>query len=118
MNKLSKTLLLVLCAVLLVTASVMGTLAYLTSSTDPVINTFTMGKVDIELTEPSWDALNKEEDGSLKIFPGVTYAKDPTITVAEGSEDCYLIATVTIEKRSETERRITITGGNVYDLSL
>ena len=36
----------------------------------------------------------------MKVFPGVTYAKDPTITVVEGSEDCYLIATVTIEKRA------------------
>lgn len=97
MKKKLTAVALVVCmlAIMLVGAS----LAYFTDK-DEATNTFTMGKVDIELTEPSWDALNKEEDGSLKIFPGVTYAKDPTITVAEGSEDCYLIATVTIEKRA------------------
>ena len=45
-----KALLLSLCAVLLVVASVMGTMAYLTS-TDTVTNTFTVGNVQIKLDE-------------------------------------------------------------------
>ena len=40
MKKTKKALLLSLCAVMLVTASVLGTMAYLTS-TDEVVNTFT-----------------------------------------------------------------------------
>ena len=47
-----KALLLSLCAVLLVVASVMGTMAYLTSS-DTGTNTFTVGKVAIKRDEPA-----------------------------------------------------------------
>ena len=45
-----KALLVVACALLLVAASVFGTMAYLTS-TDTVTNTFTVGKVAIKLDE-------------------------------------------------------------------
>ncbi len=94
MKKKLTAVALVVCmlAIMLVGAS----LAYFTD-TDEAVNTFTMGKVDIELTEPNWDG---GEDG-LKIFPGQTYEKDPTITVAKESEDCYLVATVTISNLSE-----------------
>ena len=51
MKTRNKALVLTLCAVLLVVATVMGTLAYLTAETGPVTNTFTVGKVDIELKE-------------------------------------------------------------------
>ena len=50
MKTRSKALLLTLCAVLLVTASVLGTMAFLTS-TDEVKNTFTVGSVNIALDE-------------------------------------------------------------------
>ena len=97
MKKKLTAVALVVCmlAIMLVGAS----LAYFTDK-DTETNTFTMGKVDIELKEPNWEKHNKEADGSLKVLPGVTYAKDPTITVVKDSEDCYLIATVTIEKRA------------------
>ena len=49
MKKL-KVLGLSLCAVLLIAASVLGTLAYLTAQ-DTVTNTFTVGQVDITLDE-------------------------------------------------------------------
>ncbi len=55
MKKKTKALMLVLCAVLLVTASVLGTMAYLTS-TDQVVNTFTVGKVAITLDEAKVNA--------------------------------------------------------------
>lgn len=50
MKTRSKALLLSLCAVLLVAASVFGTMAYLTSN-DSVVNTFTVGSVSITLDE-------------------------------------------------------------------
>lgn len=50
MKTKSKALFLMLCAVLLVAASVLGTMAYLTS-TDEVVNTFTVGSVAIKLDE-------------------------------------------------------------------
>ena len=46
----TKALLMSLCAVLLVAASVLGTMAYLTDSKD-VKNTFTVGNVAIKLDE-------------------------------------------------------------------
>ena len=74
-----------LCLVIaLVAVASLGTLAYFTD-TDSATNTFTVGKVDIELTEPEWDP---EEEHTL--MPGTTLLKDPTITVQEDSEDCYL----------------------------
>ena len=88
-----------LCLVIALAATAIagGTLAYFTDK-EVAENVFTMGKVDIKLTEPNWNG--EGDDNAQKVFPGVTYAKDPTITVVEGSEDCYLIATVTIEKRA------------------
>ena len=49
MKKAKKVLLLALCAVLLVGATIAGTVAYLTSTTTEVKNTFTAGKVQILL---------------------------------------------------------------------
>lgn len=73
-----------------------GTLAYFTD-TDDATNTFTMGNVGITLTEPSYQG----EEGVLHVYPGQTIDKDPTIAVDEGSEDCWLIATVTISNKSD-----------------
>ena len=95
MNK-KKILALCLIVCLLATAVVGGTLAYFTDTEDAT-NTFTMGKVDITLEEPNY---TPSADGKLKVFPGQTYAKDPTITIAADSEDCWLVATVTIDKRA------------------
>lgn len=54
MKTKSKALLLSLCAVLLVAATVLGTIAWLTAQ-DSVTNTFTVGNVKIELKEPETD---------------------------------------------------------------
>lgn len=66
-----------------------ATLAYLTDKTDDVVNTFTIGKVDIDLTEPNW----KPEDG-LDLEPGAEIAKDPTVTNT-GKNDAYVAVKVT-----------------------
>ena len=94
-----KALTLVLCAVLLVCASVMGTLAYLKAETEVVKNTFTVGKVEIDLDEAKVDEYGVEVEGAsrvkaneYKLIPGHTYAKDPMITVKTGSEDCWVFA--------------------------
>ena len=50
-------------AIMLVGAS----LAYFTDTTEAKENTFTMGSVEIELTETKWDALEKNADGELKV---------------------------------------------------
>lgn len=93
----TKALLMSLCAVLLVAASVLGTMAYLTAH-DEVKNTFTVGNVAITMDETDVDdsTPNKERDqaNSYKLLPGHTYTKDPIIHVDANSEDCYLFVKV------------------------
>ena len=116
MKTRSKALLLTLCAVLLVAASVLGTMAYLTS-TDEVENTFTVGQVMITLDEAQVNEKGQPVDAdgevadlkdaqrvkanSYKLLPGHTYTKDPTIHVDAASEDCFIRAKVTLTNASE-----------------
>lgn len=109
MKTRSKALLLSLCAVLLVAATIFGTMAYLTSQ-DTVTNTFTVGKVAIKL-----DEAKANPDGSLvanadrvkaneyKLLPGHTYNKDPMVTVLGGSESSYVKMTVTFSMADELD---------------
>lgn len=111
----SKALLLALCAVLLVVASVLTTLSYLTD-TKEVKNVFTVGNVKITLDEAkvntSGEPLKKAADTSedvpaesvaaayrvtaneYKLQPGKTYTKDPTIRVDQNSEPCFLFVKI------------------------
>lgn len=52
-----------------------ATLAYFTSSTGDVVNTFTVGNVNIDLTEPGW-----KPDDAKNLEPGATVKKDPQIS--------------------------------------
>ena len=81
-----KTLALVLALTLLVAGIVGGTLAWLTDQTDEVKNTFTVGDINIGLTETTAD---------YKMVPGNTIAKDPTVTVKANSEACWLFVKIT-----------------------
>ncbi len=96
-----KIIAIALCAALAVGGVVAGSIAWLQDTTGPVVNTFTVGNIDIDLTE---HALN--EDGtelnssvttsanSYDVIPGTTYPKDPFVTVNAKSEPCYLFVTV------------------------
>lgn len=131
MKTKSKALLLALCAVLLVVASVLTTLAFLTA-TDKVDNVFTVGNVTLKnelghgIDEADVDengALEYKEDGTTlkdrvqtntyKLQPGKLYSKDPTIHVASTSDPCFLFVKVengiaAIEAASETDGYQTI----------
>ena len=108
----TKALLMSLCAVLLVAASVLGTMAYLTDSKD-VKNTFTVGNVAIKLDEAKVDEMGnlvKNQDGTLaervpgnayKLLPNHTYVKDPTVTVLKPSVESYVRMKVTFNKASQ-----------------
>lgn len=107
----TKALLMSLCAVLLVAASVLGTMAYLTDSKD-VKNTFTVGNVAIKLDEAKVDENGTQvvdKDGNpvarvteneYKLLPGHTYTKDPTVTVLKPSVESYVRMKVTFNKAS------------------
>lgn len=100
MKARNKILLLALCMAALIAVSVIGTMAYLTS-TDKVINTFTVGKVDITLDEAKVNdagvavtPAERVKANSYKLMPGHSYTKDPTVHVTDGSENCYIFVKV------------------------
>ena len=122
MKTKSKALLLTLCAVLLVAASVMGTMAYLTS-TDKVENTFTVGKVAIKLDEAKVDTdgtpvtpADRVKATSYKLLPGHTYNKDPMVTVLSGSEAGYIKMTVTFSEASALDAIFAPTGADLTSI--
>lgn len=86
--------------ILVVAMAVGGTLAYLTSTTGTVENTFTVGNVNITLTEAPVDEHGQKVDGdrvtanSYKLYPGKTYHKDPTVFVGNTSEACWVFVKV------------------------
>lgn len=87
-----KSILLAATAVMLVAAmSIGGMLAYFTDE-ESKTNTFTVGKVDIELTEPNWNA------DEAALIPTRVIPKDPTITVAEGSQTAYTFMKVELSE--------------------
>lgn len=97
-----KIVALCLCVALAVVAIGGATLAYFTD-TDEAKNTFTVGNVEIKLDETNVDNPqgDRVQENSYKLIPGVSYVKDPTITVLEGSEDCYVRMKVTLNNASK-----------------
>lgn len=84
----SKLFVMMLALVLVFGCAVGGTIAWLTAKTDPVVNTFTYGDINIELTE------TKPANQKAKIIPGVDIEKDPKVTVKKDSEACWLFVKV------------------------
>lgn len=106
----SKTLALVVVMMLVIGCTIGGTIAWLTDETDSVTNTFTVGDINITLTE----TYNKDTNGDTtndawvgKMVPGNTLSKDPKVTVKAGSEACWLF--VKVEKSSNLDDFITYT---------
>lgn len=132
MKKQTKALLTLLCAVLLVVGSVMGTLAYLTSQ-DSVTNTFTVGDVKIFLDEakvnvdgepvdangnPVDDVANapRVDKNEYHLLPGHTYTKDPMVTVEADSEESYVRMLVTFNFSKELDEIFAANGANMTDI--
>lgn len=92
-----KTALIMLSAVIILSGFIGGTLAWLVTKTDPVINTFTYGDVNIAISET--DTKDGDDDPNTNTYsmtPGGTITKNPLVTVKEESEDCWLF--VKLEK--------------------
>lgn len=82
----TKAMLMILAVMLIVGISVGGTLAWLTDKTSDVVNTFTVGDVDIDLTETTGN--------SYKIVPGANITKDPVVTVKANKEPCWVFVKI------------------------
>ena len=85
--------------VLLAIVAVGGAIAYFTD-TDTKTNTFTIGNVDITLSEEHWSTTdsnnNNIPDAAENIAPGVSVAKDPVITNVSATAPAYVYAKVEI----------------------
>lgn len=104
----SKSVALIMAAVLAVGGAVGGTVAWLISKTDTVVNTFTYGDIDLKLEETLTDEdgnpvdeegnpieegeepIKTTEGNKYAMIPGEDYLKDPTVTVLAGNEACWL----------------------------
>lgn len=128
MNKNKRIILSIVYALLLVTTSILGTIAYLTSEAS-VVNTFTVGQVNIALDETKvnedgipvdkegnpvekdpttgkyLNAARTEENGgnAYHLIPGKNEIKDPTITIKEDSEQAYVRMVLTIQNASAVQ---------------
>jgi len=131
-----KALLLLLCAVLMVGASVFGTLAYLTD-TEAVTNTFSVGSVGLKLDEAHvnqqgqplkdnavvedvedadrWQPTEQDPEQEYHLLPGHTYIKDPTVTVDAGSEESYIRMMVTVSfENALTDEQLATSLDNIF----
>ena len=111
--KAKKALLALLCVLMIVAASVFGTLAYLTDA-DVNTNTFTVGNVQIKLDEAKvndngtyvTDHNNRVKENKYHLLPNHTYYKDPTVTILKGSEKTYVRALVKVENLASLKEAI------------
>lgn len=132
-----RPLVLTLALVLLTGCVAGGTVAWLIADTDPVVNTFTYGDINLKLDETKLDEngnpvdkdgnpVDQDGDGipdttpakttegnDYEMTPGREYLKDPAVTVLAGNEACWLFV------KLEESGGVTITDGAggqiVYD---
>lgn len=92
-----KTLVTVLALVLIFAVAVGGAVAWLVATTNSVVNTFTVGDINITLTESTGT--------EYKMVPGNTITKNPKVTVKANSEACWLF--VKVEKSTNFDTYLT-----------
>ncbi len=108
MKTRTKAVLLASSALLLVTGSVLGTIAFLTD-TEKAVNTFTVGNVSIDLEETDVDGDGNLLENEYHLVPGEEYVKDPTVTVNAGSESAYVRMVMTVYNWSVAKDALAFT---------
>ena len=83
-----------------------GTVAWLTATTTSVVNTFTVGDINITLTETTGN--------DYDFVPGDKIEMNPKVTVLKDSEDCYVFVKIAEDKNTitvgdATEKVVTYT---------
>lgn len=122
-----KSLIMLVCALMIVSSVAFGTIAYLTDRAG-VVNKFTIGNVDITVdetevnpdgtpkypegtelnpdgtpTDPTVEPERTPDENTYPLIPDSEYVKDPTMTVKAGSEEAYVRLVVTITNAAEVE---------------
>lgn len=97
MKNIKSKLFIVTISILSVCSFLIGTsVAWLSSKTNEVINTFTYGDINIKIEETDTkDNDNNEFTNEYKMLPGNKITKDPKVTVLASSEDSYLFIEIT-----------------------
>ena len=90
----TKTLAMLTCVMVLLVGAAGATLAWLTDTTQTITNTFTVGNIDITLTETGATPETGDQTKEYKMIPGKQESKDPTVTVEAGSEACWVFVKV------------------------
>ena len=85
-----KTVSILLVLVLLVGMAAGGTVAWLVDKTPEVVNTFTYGDINIDLTEDDVDGDGDATKNKYEMIPGREITKNPTVTVEANSEANWL----------------------------
>lgn len=138
-----KTWLIAACIALVLAVSVVGTIAYLTDTTDAVVNTFTVGKLlddPLSFVLKEHQATDTDKDGvytlddtkevntnTYTVLPGVDLPKDPFVKTNETLKlDAYVFVevvdgtgtnlhfTVDSDKWTELSGKTGPNGGKVY----
>lgn len=107
-RKMRKMLLMVAAMALVLGLAIGGTVAWLIDSSESVVNTFEPSNVDIELVE------TKPADKTAKMVPGNEIEKNPKVTVAAGSENCWLF--MSVEKSANNDTFLTWTVDSAWTL--
>ena len=97
---MKKIMAMMLAVLMIVTATVAGTVAWLQDSTQDVVNVFASSDVSVDLRETVDSNDLSAENGlvkndQFKMIPGYVLAKDPKAGVKSGSEDSLLFVKVT-----------------------
>lgn len=93
-----KLIALVVVLALVVGGAIGGTIAWLTTNTETITNTFTIGDINIELKETTSTAFD--------IVPGDTKAKDPKVTVKANSENAYVFVKVVVANNEVNSKTV------------
>jgi hypothetical protein len=84
---MKKAIIIIAAVIVVLAAGITSTIAWITSTTGPLDNKFTIGDVNITLTEPDFVQ-------NSKLVPGKTIKKDPKVTVKANSEPCYVFVKI------------------------
>lgn len=108
-----KPLALIMALVLTLGGVIGGTVAWLIATPDPVVNTFTYGDINIELSETDTQ-LDDDSDpntNDYKMMPGIKITKDPVVTVKAESEEMWLFVKLEKSSNFDTFMEYTVADG-------
>lgn len=100
MRKSRKLLITALLLTVIAVTAIVPTLSWLSSKSQPVVNTFAGGAITIQIDEAPVNPAGKKIDGArvsnntYKYTAGAVLDKDPTPKVIKGSDACYVFVCV------------------------